>query len=617
MALFPVPGDGNCMIWSLRVHLLGLDHCSKATPGQAKREQRSLRQTLKMAWYGVSNNATWTTLFDSLYKDEFPELREPEVATPQKNSKKRLFDDCEDLVTPPRVEPHPQKKGSLPHVGEAKGVPSMQPGRLDPEPTLKLPGPTKKAAVLEPPIPNLEEVAHDALMRGQELPVVPVAQPDPDGDAEQDPLVLKDDDPMMNRKRKVHSRCVKRLPSERESKLRSIAFLLAQKGLSYTEFWTNHRKRAVLTKAATCADGGFKQMKCRLLDQKEPECEHCLAMFADFGLKVEDFEDVRLPELPKVSEAGEAAELGVGEQDREVAEEASELEGTEYDRCVAYVKSFGPVIELVEHPKFGYTCRACCSVKHPMGRTNTLVKPTMDTVKRFLGQHLICSKHITKAKLWEEKQNAKERPAEDSGKCPGYTIAEGKGPGLLHSFTEEFQLWATHAKVSSTKVQHSYWWNLSTNSWHMRHVSCTEVIDKKNQHDLCTKCSQLGDPKGPLRRVLRFAAKYWASLLLNKKLFSSPEEASRFEEQVSQTAFGKRSDLWRKVKGLSLPELQQWVRKSMMTVPVAEFTPNMELFHASVVVPCMKVNVACINNRMQVLFAQFANSVSGNHLTET
>ena len=60
-----VPGDGNCMVWSIRVLLMGWDHVEKISHGskEGREEHNEIRESLKESWEEVAGEPVWQLLF--------------------------------------------------------------------------------------------------------------------------------------------------------------------------------------------------------------------------------------------------------------------------------------------------------------------------------------------------------------------------------------------------------------------------------------------------------------------------------------------------------------------------------------------------------------------------
>lgn len=295
---------------------------------------------------------------------------------------------------------------------------------------------------------------------------------------------------------------------------------------------------------------------------------------------------------------------------------------TERALCIQLVKSKEPMLELVEDGKLlSYRCKICRTASQKEGKLNKLGKAKLKAVKHFLEQHLSGSTHKKNEMKWNLQQQKEadgadgSEPAPDQKEvvqtCPGYLVSP-ESHGTLGLFGEEFRLWATHNKLTSSK--HTYWIDVPSQKYLCRHHSCTGQTLPGTR--CCRMCNGLGDPKGGVQRcVLRFAAKYNASVLLMKRLFFGKDEALAFEAQIQQTTWGNRSDQWGKMVKCQNHELQAFVRKSWSFIGSDEYTPNLFAFIDSVVTPSLNVNVHAVNDEMQTVFKQYTRALAGLELT--
>ena len=190
-------------------------------------------------------------------------------------------------------------------------------------------------------------------------------------------------------------------------------------------------------------------------------------------------------------------------------------------------------------------------------------------------------------------------------------------PGTLYLYKEEFHLYATHSPL--TRAQHKYTHDANTSEWNIRSSKCLQEVDFEEgvARPCCSECASLGMPTSIQRQVVRFVAKYNAACLLSARLFGNAEDVKNLLEKVNQSYFGQNnSTFWKSITNLSCHALQNWVRKSFHMMPDDTCTDALHRFRATVVVPCMKVNVAAIPDGVAKLSAQFVNAIESKTLDE-
>lgn len=295
----------------------------------------------------------------------------------------------------------------------------------------------------------------------------------------------------------------------------------------------------------------------------------------------------------------------------------------EQQKCIEFIKSKGPVIELIEDGgKLSYRCLACVSRGQPHGKVNLLGKADIRSVEYYLNQHLQCATHVKKMFAWKQRNDlegvTKEASTGTGIKCPGYIISSQKNSssGTLHLFEEEFKLWATHSMVTG-KTDHTYWCDISQDVWFARSDKCNgDLHAGQKEGDCCHACQSLGEPQALLRYVLKFAFKYHAAILLKKRLFHSEKEVEEHLAMISKTAFASRCYQWEKVHSLSNIELQQYVRQGFATISPEKRSQNLQNFMDSSVAPVLQVNACSVDNKAKALFSHFAVAVRGHQLSD-
>lgn len=196
--------------------------------------------------------------------------------------------------------------------------------------------------------------------------------------------------------------------------------------------------------------------------------------------------------------------------------------------------------------------------------------------------------------------------------------------GSLSRYAEEFDLWASFSPLTS-KAKHEFWKDANRGVWFVRSNKCTKEFEPAAGDEgnglaptCCSDCFVQAGPRKIQRRVVRFASKYYGARLLSARLFGGNDEVVTVMKKVKGTAFGMNNSVfWGKLSSQSNSALQQWVRRSF--TPSAETSSSIHMNHwiASVVVPCLKINVATIDNNLHRLSAQFITALSCQQLTDS
>ena len=113
--------------------------------------------------------------------------------------------------------------------------------------------------------------------------------------------------------------------------------------------------------------------------------------------------------------------------------------------------------------------------------------------------------------------------------------------------------------------------------------------------------------------------KYNAALLLNSRLFQTPEDTQDFLKHVDKSAFGTYNrSFWKKITKWSNARLQNYVRDAFHTSgrSFEEPSESYRSFKASVVTPCIRINVGAVDDAMARLSAQLVRAIASQQLTE-
>lgn len=258
-----------------------------------------------------------------------------------------------------------------------------------------------------------------------------------------------------------------------------------------------------------------------------------------------------------------------------------------------------------------YRCKVCRTQYQPEGKLNKLPSCIFKVVVKFLDQHLDSPGHL--ANLNKRAQSlAGPRVMECKGLC-----LNSHESGSLRNYTEEFCLWAAHTKLqgNACSSHHSYHFDMSENQWWLRSKSCqkTFLSGADASTSTCGDCLALSNPKSVQKLVVRFAFKYYAAKLLQKRLFSPETEVEELLSAVDATHFGQNNRaFWGKLKTLENGELQVYVRRAFASTPVQDRSGLMNEFMGVVVNPCLKMHPTAIDSNLSCLAAQFVEALSKN-----
>ena len=217
----PVPGDGNCLIWSVQRLLLGDAAPDPNSPDGAV-QMMEIRQGLKKKWLEFQHDEVWQSLFRmcshgvlSHHPPTSACKADAMDVTPPRKKPAEIAGDPIDLITPPRSSspttpprPSPPKKRRIEvqtHVGDARPANLFTPEvTSSSEHGLRLPGQNgKKPNFLEPQLLNVEEKFSELKMqipnpKAEEKPKMQIPNPkDDDNPKMQSPNPKDDEKPKM------------------------------------------------------------------------------------------------------------------------------------------------------------------------------------------------------------------------------------------------------------------------------------------------------------------------------------------------------------------------------------------------------------------------------------
>ena len=96
--MVPVPGDGNCMLWSFWAHYRCVHcetFCINFKDKDALKEIQSLRDCFHKQWLAVCKDPCWQQIF-SVTNDSFIEA--PKTPPKKKRRRRRISLNTEDLI---------------------------------------------------------------------------------------------------------------------------------------------------------------------------------------------------------------------------------------------------------------------------------------------------------------------------------------------------------------------------------------------------------------------------------------------------------------------------------------------------------------------------------------
>ena len=446
-----VPGDGNCLVWSIRMMELGFTYTKSCGEEAANQEQCQIRHILKNMWVALSQESgdsplgkLWRGFFLE-YNDDFirsfelkKQKMKQEIRAPPKKPKKPAAVEHVDLLTPPQVElPEEMKRRKeVARVGDAKPVPTCRPPSRE---RVEFKAPSARPAFAEPPVPDLEEKVDQALRKGSGgaggLEGITAEELDRFDEEEEV------DEGRRKRKRHHHRSCRAKTPSERERQLEVVGAWLASKSLAYLDFMRVHRRAAALKKSGVCFDGGYLQFKQRLISNQPPKCVVCQRIMAGFNVSMEDLQSL-LRDDSNVSLNSNRSEPEPAQNQDGQAQASDPNHGdvedygvVEAGRVMEYIRSHEPIIVPIEKgDKLFYKCCVCKTKSYPEGKINHIGKPTLKNARHFIEQHIGCPSHMKKAKLAMQAKKKAEATV-SSVPCAGYIVSSDNVVGSLSLFS--------------------------------------------------------------------------------------------------------------------------------------------------------------------------------------
>lgn len=385
-----------------------------------------------------------------------------------------------------------------------------------------------------------------------------------------------------------------------------------------------------------CDEGGFKKLQYKLLNGEKTGCVACQDLLCHTGFCHQELEKEVLaflgqPDLPKAESPAAIAESATPADDSEKAEKgenqqdaedgnAKDDENAESFDPFAVVRQHEPIITLLEPGQYGkaypFRCNICKSKTQPEGKIGNLCVAKAKSIKHFLNQHLESMTHKRNLRQHLERQdgiNAKSR--ETWVDCDALRIKDPHCAGILSACQKEFGLWASLSNLS-TFAKHQYWYDASQDSWCIRSAHCMKrcPVSTKIARHVCEKCLQLGHQHSVFRSVHRFALKFYSSRLLSARLFLGRQEADRVETELLASFLGERdAKRVQQILKLSNAKLQQFVRAAVLSD--GRKSHGMEIFHQTVVSPCLQCNVTAVPEALSESITKFTAMLASERAT--
>ena len=390
--MIPVPSDGNCLAWGLRLFISNRSESSTTdfTSKNAKTSHMLARKCLSHMWEEAADEPIWQWIFRHIYADVDISQPNGPAMTPTKKNKSKAQEAPVDLPTPP------ESKKKVARVSQTRGVPLSQPAPASP--SLKGPSQKKMEALLEPGIPNVEGDFQKVM---NTVPEQPHVQPASFFFDELNAPDSTEATEVPKKNKAKHERSCKAKPKPvMHQELETVKAFLAKRGMTYGVFQQVHCRIAPVKKASVCTDHGYVQFVNRMRTGTAPSCQGCLEFLTWGKVSLENFADV----IKGIHPTEETFDLPQQETDESA-----------FDSCCKYVKERKPdEIELIvegtseKHAVLKFRCKICTSQSQKEGKINTLGKPVMKGVYHFLERHLACPTHLANREKRRYSVPAKE-----------------------------------------------------------------------------------------------------------------------------------------------------------------------------------------------------------------
>ena len=372
-----------------------------------------------------------------------------------------------------------------------------------------------------------------------------------------------------------------------------------------------------------CSEGGWKVLQQKLLSGFTISCfaRKQLLDFYDFSKEgLENFVVDYVHGESKRTQEPRATPDNADEEQGDADQEGADDQDVPEKDPFAYIKEFSPHIELLEPGEFGkefpFRCLLCKSKSWPEGKVGNLVQAKAKSVKFFLDSHCGSAVHRRNKARYDQMFGDGAVP-EKLVPCEGLHVEDKASAGALYCCQKEFGIWASMSNLAAL-AKHTYSQVASDGKgWHIRAHNCEKeckpIIGK--EHQVCSTCLALGASHSVYKSVHRFAMKFYSSKLLSSRLFLGVDEAQKVEGEIRESfLFTKEPKKMEYIINLPNARLQRIVRAS--AIHDGNKSHQMDLFHSSVIAPCLQVNVSSVPDRMSDILAKVNALVSSGTASE-
>lgn len=286
------------------------------------------------------------------------------------------------------------------------------------------------------------------------------------------------------------------------------------------------------------------------------------------------------------------------------------------------------VLEMLKPNTFGkrypIRCWACTSQSQPNGKIFEGSKWKAESIQFFCSQHCRGITHVSNTSRYIREQRGETAApvADDNGfhnfvPCVGLCLTDCAYKCSL--FSSEMLLWAKNMKLATALKKHTYTLDMATQNLVVRHSECEKLVlpPEDGNPAVCSKCLDPNTASSALKCCIKFANKYWGAKILQAKLFKSQAALDDVINEFKETVLYKRcGEQVSKILKLDELSLQKWVRQSFTKISHNTWTETFAAFMETVVMPCLRVNVAECTGELKGLAQQFASSLASHDLSD-